>query len=141
MILGTVIEQPSKAPRAALACPSRALGHPRSVLECPKAALVCPNLFCPANCAGRGDCIYRPKGTISTSEPLASCVCDSSWDTSSGCFNTAPSYPENYGYENSSNPYQANKAIFLLIMGSLMAGLTAIFVVVRQWKARQNLFM
>ena len=110
-------------------------------IKCPKAALVCPNLFCPANCAGRGDCIYRPKGTISTSEPLARCVCDSDWDTSLGCFNTALSFPENYGYENSSNPYQANKVIFLLIMGSLMAGLTAIFVVVRQWKARQNLFM
>jgi hypothetical protein len=88
-----------------------------------------------------GECVFRPKGTISTSEPLAKCVCNSASDTSAGCFNSELSFPDGYGYDYTSNPYRANKAQFLLIVGSLVAGLAMIFVVVRQWKARQNLFM
>jgi hypothetical protein len=110
-------------------------------IKCPKATLVCPELFCPANCAGRGDCLFRSKGTISTSEPQARCVCDSPLDTSNGCFYSELSFPAGYGYGDPTNQYHANKALFLLIVGSLVAGLAVIFVVVRQWKARQNLFM
>lgn len=110
-------------------------------IKCPKAALVCPELYCPANCAGRGDCVFRQKGTISTSEPLATCNCDSPSDKSDGCYDSELTFPEAYGYDSPSNPYHANKTLFLLIVGLLVAGLAAIFVVVRQWKARQNLFM
>eukprot|EP00804_Cyclotella_cryptica_P014369 CCRYP_015535-RA/>CCRYP_015535-RA protein AED:0.09 eAED:0.09 QI:195/1/1/1/1/1/7/661/880 len=110
-------------------------------IKCPKASLVCPDLFCPANCAGRGDCVFRPKSTISTSEPLGRCLCDSPTDESSGCFNTELTFPDMYGYDDTSNPYHANKTLFLVIVGSLVAGLAVIYVVVRQWKARQHLFM
>ena len=110
-------------------------------IKCPKASLVCPDLFCPANCAGRGDCIFRPKSTISTSEPLGRCVCDSTSDYSGGCFNTELTFPDMYGYDDTSNPYHANKTLFLVIVGSLVAGLALMYVVVRQWKARQHLFM
>ncbi|KAL3794367.1 hypothetical protein ACHAWO_007342 [Cyclotella atomus] len=110
-------------------------------IKCPKASLVCPELFCPANCAGRGDCLFRSKGTISTSEPQARCVCDSAFDTSDGCFYSELSFPDGYGFGSPTNQYHANKTLFLLIVGSLVAGLAVIFVVVRQWKSRQNLFM
>jgi hypothetical protein len=46
-----------------------------------------------------------------------------------------------YGYDDTSNPYHANKTLFLVIVGSLVAGLALMYVVVRQWKARQHLFM
>lgn len=110
-------------------------------IKCPKAALVCPDLFCPANCAGRGECVFRPKGTISTSDPPAKCVCDSTSDSSDGCFNSELSFPETYGYDNAANPYRANKTLFLVIVSGLVVGLAAAFVVVRQYKARQNLFL
>ena len=110
-------------------------------IKCPKAALVCPDLFCPVNCSGRGECIFRSKGTISTSEPLARCICNSSSDISDGCYSSELSLPETYGYDTPLNPYHANKILFLLIVGSLVVGLAMMFVVIRQWKARQNLFM
>lgn len=110
-------------------------------IKCPKASLVCPESFCQANCAGRGTCMFRPKSTISTSEPLGKCVCDSASDFSDGCFYSELTFPEAYGRDDSQNPYRANKTLFLVIVGSLVAGLAVIFVVVRQWKARQNVFM
>ena len=110
-------------------------------IKCPKAALVCPHLFCPANCAGRGDCVFRNKDS-DYGEPLAKCVCDDEADDSDGCFNTALTFPAAYGgYAYGENPSHANKTLFMVIVGSLVTGLAVIFCVVRQWKARQNVFM
>lgn len=109
-------------------------------IKCPRAALVCPQLFCPSNCAGRGDCIYRSKETSKNYEPLVKCVCDSEEDTSDGCYGTELTFPSAYGYEY-VNPNRANKTLFMVITGSLVAGLAVMYCVVRQWKAKQNVFM
>lgn len=116
-------------------------------IKCPKAALICPNLFCPSNCAGRGECIYASgkdeidDDVYDTSSPaLAQCVCDSEDDTTAGCYDTELTFPAVYGYTY-ENPNQANKTLFMVIVGSVVVGLAVIFIVVRQWKARQNVFL
>eukprot|EP00986_Skeletonema_menzelii_P010780 scaffold5381_cov150-Skeletonema_menzelii.AAC.10 len=106
-------------------------------IKCPKAAMICPELFCPANCAGRGECVYN---SDTAGQPLAKCVCDSEEDTTGGCFRTPLRFPESYGpYLAQTN--RANKAVFLAIVGSLVIGLAILYMVLRQWKARQNVFM
>lgn len=115
-------------------------------IKCPKATLVCPELFCPANCAGRGVCEYSwdreydDDDLFDDSELQAKCVCDSSDDYTDGCYDSALSFPAVYGYSY-ENPNQADKTLFMIIVGSLVAGLAVLFVAVRQWKARQNVFM
>lgn len=119
-------------------------------IKCPKAALVCPDLFCPANCSGRGVCRYakdlvgldeEDEDGSSSSSPLpARCVCDSASDDTDGCYGTQPAFPAEYGYKY-ENPNRADKTLFMIIVGSLVAGLAVMFVAVRQWKARQNVFM
>lgn len=112
-------------------------------IKCPKASLICPELFCPANCAGRGECVYRTVDQfIDTSEqqPKAQCVCDSEDDTTEGCFRTPLQFSETYG-PAMAYPNRADKAVFLAIVGSLVVGLAILYIVVRQWKARQNVFM
>ena len=109
-------------------------------IKCPKAALVCPELFCPVNCAGRGECRYKSENDTTLNQPLAQCRCDSEEDTSEGCFGTPLQFPESYG-PTFAQPNRANKAVFLSIVGSLVIGLAILYIVVRQWKARQNLFM
>jgi len=115
-------------------------------IKCPKAALVCPEFFCPANCAGRGECVYasdrkeEEDDVFGNSNAHAKCVCDSEDDSSTGCFGTNLNFPAVYGYEY-ENPNRANKMMFMFIVGSLVAGLAVMFVCVRQWKARQNVFM
>jgi hypothetical protein len=120
-------------------------------IKCPKAGLVCPELFCPANCAGRGVCTYNPAYSNTddddadddlfyNSEERAMCVCDDDSDSSPGCFGTSPTFPAAYGFAY-DNPEGANKTLFMVIVGSLVAGLAVMFVAVRQWKARQNVFM
>jgi len=108
-------------------------------IKCPKAALICPELFCPANCAGRGECVYR-SDEDTADEPLAKCVCDSEDDTTKGCFRTPLKFSESYG-PAIAQTNRANKAVFLAIVGSLVIGLAILYIVVRQWKARQNVFM
>jgi len=51
-------------------------------LICPRLSSVCPNLFCPANCAGRGVCDYEHvvNGTI-----RPTCKCFNQNDTSVAC--------------------------------------------------------
>lgn len=51
-------------------------------LICPRLSSVCPDLFCPANCAGRGVCDFNhmSNGTI---QPKCNCFNES--DTSPGC--------------------------------------------------------
>eukprot|EP00571_Detonula_confervacea_P016006 CAMPEP_0172307978 /NCGR_PEP_ID=MMETSP1058-20130122/8715_1 /TAXON_ID=83371 /ORGANISM="Detonula confervacea, Strain CCMP 353" /LENGTH=1040 /DNA_ID=CAMNT_0013020301 /DNA_START=40 /DNA_END=3162 /DNA_ORIENTATION=+ len=113
-------------------------------IKCPKAALVCPNLFCPANCAGRGECKYASDREYDdddyNSVALAKCVCDSEDDDTKGCYRTNLTFPAVYGYSY-ENPNKANMTLFMVIVGSLIAGLAVMFVAVRQWKARQNVFM
>lgn len=116
-------------------------------IKCPKAALVCPDLFCPSNCAGRGECRYRSDlgddddDWLDMSNPApAQCVCNSEDDTTAGCYNTELTFPAVYGFTYES-PNKANKTLFLIIVGSLIAGLALMFVAVRQYKARQNVFL
>ncbi|KAL7429183.1 hypothetical protein ACHAXM_001663 [Skeletonema potamos] len=109
-------------------------------IKCPKAALICPELFCPANCAGRGECVYRSGDDDTTSQPLAKCICDSEDDTTEGCFRTPMQISSSYG-PAFVNPNRANKAVFLAIVGSLVIGLAIFYIILRQWKARQNVFM
>ena len=114
-------------------------------IKCPKAALICPELFCPANCAGRGVCTYDSDRTEDDDDEwdtplLAKCVCDSEDDTTEGCYSTKLSVPAVYGYAY-ENPKAANKTLFMVIVGSLVAGLALMFIAVRQWKAKQNVFM
>ena len=103
-------------------------------IKCPKAALICPELFCPGNCAGRGECVY------SSEQTLAKCMCDSEEDTTRGCFRTPLQFSESYG-PAIAQTNRANKTVFLSIVGSLVIGLAVIYIVLRQWKARQNVFM
>jgi len=109
-------------------------------IKCPKAALVCPDLFCPLNCAGRGRCVYRREGE-GDGAPLARCECDSGLDPSEACLGTEPAFPEVYGYRSVEEEGSADKTVFLLIVGGVVGGLATMYVVVRQWKARQNVFM
>jgi leishmanolysin-like peptidase len=123
-------------------------------IKCPKAALVCPDLFCPANCSGRGKCRFASSAeddgavvaaddganAAAASSPLARCVCDSPDDVTAGCYRTPLSFPAEYGVM-AENPNRANKTVVFIIVGSLIAGLAVMFVAVRQWKARQNVFM
>ena len=114
-------------------------------IMCPKAALVCPDLFCPANCAGRGECVYasdreEDDDVFYDSALRARCVCDSEDDETDGCFETELAFPDAYGYAY-VDATGANKTLFMVIVGCLVAGLAVMFVVVRQYKARQNVFM
>lgn len=51
-------------------------------LTCPRLSSVCPDLFCPANCAGRGTCDFKHtvNGTV-----RPRCNCFNETDTSPGC--------------------------------------------------------
>merc|ERR1712151_113268 len=55
---------------------------------CPKFASVCPDLICPANCSGKGKCIWNTK--------IPYCECFDTNDTSDGC------YGSNYDKPSSS---------------------------------------
>jgi len=116
-------------------------------VKCPRASLVCPELFCPKNCAGRGECRYAADADAYDDDDLfygstekARCVCDEEDDVTGGCFGTTLTFPAVYGYRY-EDPNRANKTLFMVIVGSLVAGLAVMFVCVRQWKARQNVFM
>lgn len=52
------------------------------IIKCPRISSVCPDMFCPANCAGRGACNYSANfnGTI-----RPKCECFDKSDTSQGC--------------------------------------------------------
>jgi hypothetical protein len=123
-------------------------------IKCPKAALVCPELFCPSNCAGRGECTYASNSGTDDAEyadgvyfddststtSLAYCVCDSEEDTTAGCYETPLTFPAEYGYAT-ENAMHVNKTLIIIIVGSLVVGLALMYVAIRQWKARKNVFM
>jgi leishmanolysin-like peptidase len=114
-------------------------------IKCPKAALICPSLFCPSNCSGRGKCIYASDGgpngnAMIANGRLARCICDSDDDTTRGCYNTPMNLPPEYGI-TAKNPNKANKTVFLAIIGSLIGGLSIMFVSVRYYKSKKNVFM
>ena len=49
---------------------------------CPRLTQACPEMFCPVNCAGRGECIFdnEVNGTV-----VPVCQCFDTSDTSPGC--------------------------------------------------------
>lgn len=54
-------------------------------IKCPRLSSACPDMFCPANCAGRGVCDFTAlvNGTI-----RPKCMCFNTSDTSPGCAET-----------------------------------------------------
>jgi hypothetical protein len=63
-----------------------------TTVTCPRLSSVCPDMFCPANCAGRGNCVF-PDGTSSNSYGSENatrprCECFDTSDTSAGCSDT-----------------------------------------------------
>lgn len=52
-------------------------------VTCPRLSQACPDMFCPANCAGRGVCNF--KAEISNGTYIPKCECFNSSDTSEGC--------------------------------------------------------
>lgn len=63
-----------------------------TTVTCPRLSSVCPDMFCPANCAGRGTCIF-PETTASNSYggdnvTRPKCECFDKSDTSVGCSET-----------------------------------------------------
>lgn len=59
-----------------------------STIICPRLSDVCPDMFCPANCAGRGVCNWENLNENGDVAPK--CECFDSSDTSAGCAETAP---------------------------------------------------
>ena len=63
-----------------------------TTVTCPRLSSVCPDMFCPANCAGRGKCVF-PETVASNSYGSANstrprCECFDETDTSAGCSDT-----------------------------------------------------
>lgn len=56
------------------------LGHQNSTdfFECPRLATICPHFYCPADCSGRGTCLWT--------EEVPRCSCFDPEDISDGCF-------------------------------------------------------
>ena len=50
---------------------------------CPRLSSVCPDMYCPANCAGRGYCNYEAEEVNGRKRPR--CECFDKTDTSAGC--------------------------------------------------------
>ncbi|ACI64717.1 predicted protein, partial [Thalassiosira pseudonana CCMP1335] len=57
-----------------------------TTITCPRLSSVCPDMFCPANCAGRGECIFGSAEGNETARPR--CKCFDETDTSVGCSDT-----------------------------------------------------
>jgi len=55
------------------------------IFTCPRLSSVCPDLFCPANCSGRGTCVYEKDEENPDAHISASCKCFDETDTSVGC--------------------------------------------------------
>jgi len=55
---------------------------------CPRLSSVCPDLFCPANCSGRGTCRWTKNATHPTAPPKSQCICFDETDKSPGCSST-----------------------------------------------------
>lgn len=53
-----------------------------TTLTCPRLSQACPDMFCPANCAGRGRCVFG-QDVNGTTRPR--CECFDTSDTSPGC--------------------------------------------------------
>jgi hypothetical protein len=52
-------------------------------IKCPNLAQVCPELICPDNCSGRGECVYDRQTSTGF------CRCFQQNDTSKGCYDTS----------------------------------------------------
>jgi len=56
-------------------------------ITCPRLSSACPDMFCPANCAGRGICNYT---AIVNGTTRPKCTCFNESDSSAGCAETRP---------------------------------------------------
>jgi len=57
-------------------------------VTCPRLSAACPNIFCPANCAGRGVCTFNDMKLMKNIENVTGggvCNCFNTSDTSPGC--------------------------------------------------------
>lgn len=61
-------------------------GLRESTIICPRLSSVCPEMFCPANCAGRGVCDFENVDENGIPSPKCNCFDES--DTSVGCSDT-----------------------------------------------------
>ena len=59
-----------------------------TTITCPRLTSACPDMFCPVNCAGRGDCNWDFVNENGTTAPK--CECYNSSDTTSSCSETQP---------------------------------------------------
>jgi len=57
-----------------------------TTVTCPRLSSVCPDMFCPVNCAGRGECVFDY--TNGTGVPRPKCKCFDENDKSAGCSDT-----------------------------------------------------
>jgi len=57
-----------------------------TTVTCPRLSSVCPDMFCPVNCAGRGECVFDYVN--GTEAPRPRCQCFDPLDTSAGCSDT-----------------------------------------------------
>jgi hypothetical protein len=57
-------------------------------ITCPRLSAACPDMFCPVNCAGRGNCNWEHANENGTLAPK--CECFNSSDTSEACSDTQP---------------------------------------------------
>ena len=55
-------------------------------IMCPRLTNVCPEMFCKANCAGRGDCDWTAKNENGTIAPK--CNCFNVSDTTEVCYDS-----------------------------------------------------
>jgi hypothetical protein len=57
-----------------------------TTVTCPRLSSACPDMFCPVNCAGRGECIFDNVGVNGTVRPR--CKCFDENDKSASCSET-----------------------------------------------------
>jgi len=58
-----------------------------TTVTCPRLSSVCPDMFCPVNCAGRGECVFDHEDE-ETGLIRPRCQCFDETDTSAGCSET-----------------------------------------------------
>ena len=58
-----------------------------TTITCPRLSSVCPDMFCPANCAGRGECVFNYGGANGTAV-RPKCKCFDEKDNSASCSET-----------------------------------------------------
>jgi len=87
---------------------TNAAGILDGVLTCPRLSTACPDLYCPANCAGRGTCDFE---NTENGTAVPKCKCFNQTDTSPAC--TESYVPKgNYLLDDSSLTDKLNSGFF-----------------------------